>query len=408
MKKLLFIIITFASIPLFAQKSEPVTITVCGKGSSKLEAQNIALRNAIEQAFGTYISSKTEILNDKLTKDEIVTITNGSVEAFKVISETTLPDNNYAVTLTATLSVTKLTEMCTSKGIEVEVKGSALVANIRLQQLNEEAEYKAILNLCNISWDILSKSVDFKLEVGNPEISKEDADNYILPMAVKYETNKNRDLFAIYFINSLRIISMKEEDYRLYNSLKKPVEYIVINSNLPIKLRNPKSALAIKNLVIKANRFLFDFLITSEVDSVSLITNLKNNSREVYNSFGDCMPIIEAGYCPYGYSQSSINNIYYPGISVAYYILKNSNYLSELTPKNLFSVYMESIRAIQENQLYLWYYNKNLSTEASIENVTYFIFNQRPKSTGLINLRHKIHINNLEKISKYTINNSFK
>jgi hypothetical protein len=45
------------------------------------------LRSAIEQAFGAFISSKTEILNDNLVKDEIVSVSNGNIQKFEVLSE---------------------------------------------------------------------------------------------------------------------------------------------------------------------------------------------------------------------------------------------------------------------------------------------------------------------------------
>jgi hypothetical protein len=62
MKKLLlifnFIIFNyFTSIAQDADKT--VSITVSGSGKTQEEAKQVALRSAIEQAFGTFISSKT-------------------------------------------------------------------------------------------------------------------------------------------------------------------------------------------------------------------------------------------------------------------------------------------------------------------------------------------------------------
>ena len=50
---------------IFAQEAEnEVTITVSGSGKTQEEAKQSALRSAIEQAFGAFISSKTEVFND--------------------------------------------------------------------------------------------------------------------------------------------------------------------------------------------------------------------------------------------------------------------------------------------------------------------------------------------------------
>ena len=59
-----------------SSSNKTTTIVVTGQGKTKYEAQQNALRNAIEQAFGAFISSKTEVLNDSLVKDEIVSVSN--------------------------------------------------------------------------------------------------------------------------------------------------------------------------------------------------------------------------------------------------------------------------------------------------------------------------------------------
>ena len=79
--------IIFSSLLVFAQQvtfaqdaDKTVTLVVSGQGKSQDEAKQKALRSAIEQAFGAFISSKTEILNDNLVKDEIVSVANGNIQ----------------------------------------------------------------------------------------------------------------------------------------------------------------------------------------------------------------------------------------------------------------------------------------------------------------------------------------
>ena len=45
-------------------------------GSAKEKAKQKALRNAQEQA-GVYVSSYTKVINNQVTHDEIITMTNG-------------------------------------------------------------------------------------------------------------------------------------------------------------------------------------------------------------------------------------------------------------------------------------------------------------------------------------------
>ena len=73
------------------------------------EAKTNALRSAIEQAFGTFISSKTEILNDNLVKDEVVSVANGNIQKFDVVSQVEIPNNGFAITLNVIVSINKLT-----------------------------------------------------------------------------------------------------------------------------------------------------------------------------------------------------------------------------------------------------------------------------------------------------------
>ena len=75
------IIILLCIIPTcgFAQNvKNDVILTVSADGETKDEAIKMALRSAIEQAYGTFVSANTMLLNDELVKDEIVTISSGN------------------------------------------------------------------------------------------------------------------------------------------------------------------------------------------------------------------------------------------------------------------------------------------------------------------------------------------
>ena len=65
----------------FAQPNE-VKLVVTGDGETKEEATNNALRSAVEQAFGVFVSANTEILNDELVKDEIATVSSGNIKSY--------------------------------------------------------------------------------------------------------------------------------------------------------------------------------------------------------------------------------------------------------------------------------------------------------------------------------------
>jgi hypothetical protein len=59
------------------------------------------------------------------------------------------------------------------------------------------------------------------------------------------------------------------------------------------------------------------------------------------------------------------------------------------------------IGEVNVNALTIWYNNAYPKTEPEMANVTYFVFDK--KSKGKLNIRHKVHLTEMEKINKYNI-----
>ncbi len=129
---LLFVLIYAISNHALAQdENKLVTLTASNQGESKEAARQNALRTAIEQAFGAFISSKTEIFNDQLVADQMASVANGNIQSYEILNEVKLPDGRWSVTLKAIVSVNKLTSFAQAKGINVEIKGSLFAINIK-------------------------------------------------------------------------------------------------------------------------------------------------------------------------------------------------------------------------------------------------------------------------------------
>lgn len=264
MKQLILIISLVLNFNAYSQDDKTVTLVVSGQGKTQEEAKQNALRSAIEQAFGTFISSKTEILNDNLVKDEIVSISNGNIQKFDIISEVQIPDGGYATTLKATVSVTKLTSFVESKGVEVEFKGSLFGANLRQQKLNEEAEYKAILNLCKTSNEILSKSLDYSIKVGQPAKTT-DKNNYYMRWDIEITPNLNFDKFSDFFSTNLKSIAMSDNEIDEYKKINKDI--YGLHMKKWFYFRSSKTATAIQNLFLKSNQYIHNFQIITNLDT---------------------------------------------------------------------------------------------------------------------------------------------
>lgn len=216
------------TINTYAQENKTVTLVVSGQGNTKDEAKQNALRGAIEQAFGTFISSKTEILNDELVKDEIVSVANGNIQNFEIISEVQIPNGDYATSLKATVSVTKLTSFVESKGVVVEFNGSILAANVKQQILNEQNETKSIGNIVSTCKDILDLSCDFSIVRGEPKQKNNDNNYWSVPITINVKFNKNIEQFNQYLLNSIKGMSMSQDEVSQYYQLGKKTYKIVL------------------------------------------------------------------------------------------------------------------------------------------------------------------------------------
>ena len=232
MKKV-FLISLFFSLAINAQDSDKtITLTVSGIGKTLEEAKTNALRSAIEQAFGAFISTKTEILNDTLVKDEIVSVASGNIQKFNILDEFQLLDNNWSVTLKAVVSVNKLISFVESKGITVEIKGGLFALNIEQQRLNEENEVKSIYNLSFVLQSYMQTSFDYELKVEDPISIDGGNDNFRLPITVYAKTNGNIEALNSFCLTTLQNISLNEEEISNYTKLNKPTFNIIFKSNL--------------------------------------------------------------------------------------------------------------------------------------------------------------------------------
>ncbi len=165
-------------VSAYAPKDGEVYVVANGTGSSKENATYAALRSAIEQTFGTFVSSNTEILDDEVVRDEIISVSSGNVRHYEYISERTGADGTFYVTLRAIVSYAKLAAFVKSKGGAAELSLSNLAANFKIEQFYAENEKKVLENLAmQISHFCLENSIyDYKIIVGEPQSISQEGD----------------------------------------------------------------------------------------------------------------------------------------------------------------------------------------------------------------------------------------
>lgn len=159
---------------------DAVKLVVSGSGNTQDAAIQNALRSAIEQTFGVFISSDTRILNDKQTKDEIISMSAGNVEGYEV-AESYQNSNTYYVTLNAVVSPSNLAKFATSHGAATElvsetsfeVSGASFMKDINLSRMNtkihklQAINYKKALEKLQSDINEMCGKVYYKISIEN-------------------------------------------------------------------------------------------------------------------------------------------------------------------------------------------------------------------------------------------------
>jgi hypothetical protein len=237
-KKLFWAIAMAAfSTSVFAQQVKEVALMVSGDGATKQEATQNALRSAIEQAFGVFVSANTSILDDELVKDEIATISSGNIKEYKEIVSAILPGGNVTVTLKAIVSPSKLAAYAKSKGSSVEFAGAAFGMGMRLKELNKANEEKAIINMLSQLMELVPAMFDYKLKAGEPEIhsrteshqiygmnastvkTEKDPNFYDIPVVISVIFNETTEMATNILTNTLTALSMSENERKDYKKV---------------------------------------------------------------------------------------------------------------------------------------------------------------------------------------------
>ncbi len=242
MKKLLPLVAAMIiAATTFAQVDE-VTLTVLGTGSTEEDATNIALRSAIEQSFGTFVSANTTILNDQLVKDEIVSVSNGNIKNYEKLAVSNMPNGQVGVSLRTTVSVNKLISYAKSKGSRAEFAGQTYAANVKLIKLKAASTKKAIDIMLSQMKLLTNDLFDFELTISEPYMGKtytnpmyrkygtrynSERNSYIIPCRINVYSNLASTNFANLYYNTLKSLNLSDEEVRLCKNNQIPVTNII-------------------------------------------------------------------------------------------------------------------------------------------------------------------------------------
>ena len=250
-----------------AQDEHNITLKCFGSGSSRQEATQVALRSALEQTYGAFISSNTEIINDELIKDEITSVTNGNIVDYKILSET-IRDEEYALTLSATVSVVNLASFAQEKGEKIEYKGESFATKMKLQDLNEESEAKAILDVMFVLNELSKKSFDYTISAGDPTEKVVGGENmYQIPLEVSVSMNNNFALISDYLVSHLSALCMSKSEADSYAMHKKP--YYTVNISALKSVSKEGKEIRLRGGVKRGKYLVFNFRSSKSIQEIS-------------------------------------------------------------------------------------------------------------------------------------------
>ena len=303
MRKLILLLALIISAGAKAQEDKIVTLVVSGQGKTQDEAKQNALRSAIEQAFGAFISSETILINDSFVSENIVSLSQGTIKEFHILSTQIFPDSSNFVTLNASVSISELQKIVENKGYSTNINGGLFGVSLKQLKLQSDAEYQVVIQMAKKSLKILKKSINYIVEVVPPKKSDirielqrslnegsysdyYDTDDllfneiYKIRMIIECRPNSNYELFLDYFTNTLEAIKMSISEIEFAKQSGSDLfEFSIYGDySKTIYLRNKKSIAILELMVEMSTLNLLNYKILSDQGIINYSPTIKIDS----------------------------------------------------------------------------------------------------------------------------------
>ena len=265
--------------------AQTVEITTLGVGSTPSDAETVALRSALEQCYGVFLSAKSELSETSTTVDgetsqtsmlfeNMATITSGEIVSYEVLEQTEESiqgqPSRFHVVVKSRVSVEAVANYARSKGVEVQLAGGMFAQNIKLRQLNEEAEITALENLVDQTALMLNNCVDFEVQYEDP---KEHLDGlWQLNVIASGRWNAYFDTWLDVVWNSLKGISCSSEEEEQRQQMQQSiwrVRALKDADTLDVVFRAPESIFLFSDVLLLLRRSLLNFKVDADVRAIS-------------------------------------------------------------------------------------------------------------------------------------------
>ena len=219
---LMMCLLVFANLSIIGKKKESqgdagttITLVTSGTGNTKEEATKNALRSALEQTYGAFVSANSQVVNDELVRDEIVSISTGNIVSYDVLSF--IDSNPKQITLKAVVSISKLQSYAQNKGMSAELAGNTFAMNLKMDELNKNNQDIALKHLLEQTKLMSQNLFDYEISVGNPEKTHGEFPGVQVPVTIRIKANKNTLAYYDLFHNTLSSLAVnKGKDLNLH------------------------------------------------------------------------------------------------------------------------------------------------------------------------------------------------
>ena len=187
-------------------------IIASGFGANPDQALQKALRNAVEEAVGSYISSNTLIENDDLIEDKILSLSRGFIKDFRTLSTEKI-DGETKVTVAAIVTGDQVIETLKSSGVEVKIKGNLLFSQFSDFQRQMDDEAKLVGSLFS---EVPKNSiVDYNISYAQPVQLENPTNSYKIKLTISANINKNYTILMQNIKNVLDAIALDYTDIKI-------------------------------------------------------------------------------------------------------------------------------------------------------------------------------------------------
>jgi len=220
MKNTIIILLLTLSLNVNSENIKTLKIITVGSGTTLETATKNALRSALEQSFGAFITSKSVVMDDLLKEDEITSITSGCIKKYNVISSFRVSDNVIEATVESEVTKSYVKQYIESKGYEVNFEGNLYAINLENIKINEESEKRVIENLNKISQKLLVNIFSFKIVGSTPKFI--DNDFYGISVWTQTIPNDNFKQYTNFLLKTYSSISLDNKQIKELKFYNKP------------------------------------------------------------------------------------------------------------------------------------------------------------------------------------------